>query len=160
MIYPWKFLAPLEAMVPMKPSKTFVQAVSAAYDMQSHKISPKVVVEDIVRIKISQDGYAHDLEDCSRNLHVRVTLQKHDSPLTAKILNTKLMELWYNLSSLSVTPLGRGCYEFQFQCIEEMRKALAQGIVNLKPRIWWFFCWSKFSIHKIRCTDLPIFGLD
>jgi len=43
------------------------------------------------------------------------------------------MELWPNLSSLSVAPLGRDCYEFQFHSIEEMRKSLAQGIEHTCP---------------------------
>jgi len=127
--------------------------------MQSHEIPPKVVVGDTVRIKISQDGYGHDLEDCNRNLHGKVTLQKHDSPLTATVLKTKLMDLWSKWSSLSVTPLGRGCYELQLKSIEEMRKALAQGIVNLKPKILQFFLLVKrFQSTKSDAQTCP--GLD
>jgi len=71
-----------------------------------------VVVGDIVRIKISLDGYAHGLKDCSRIY-------------TAGLPYWSMIPL--QLLRLSITPLGRFRYEFQFKSIEEMRKTLAQA---------------------------------
>lgn len=45
---------------------------------------------DTVRVKISQDEYEHGIEDCKRNLHVRLTLSKGDPPLTTQSLKLKL----------------------------------------------------------------------
>ena len=51
------------------------------------------------------------------------------SPLTTQALKLKLKNLWPYLSNWTVTPLGKGCFEFKFNSIEDMRKILAQGVI-------------------------------
>jgi hypothetical protein len=87
--------------------------------------------------------YEKEWDACQRLLHGRVTMQKSDAPLTSKALKSKQMTLWPNINNWSVAPLGKGCFEFQFHSIEEMRKILSQGVVYLKPGIFRLFCWSK-----------------
>ena len=53
------------------------------------------------------------------------------------------MSLWPDVCSWSITPVGRGCYEFQFNFIDDMRKVWAQRVVNMKPGLLRLFCWSK-----------------
>jgi len=46
------------------------------------------------------------------------------------------------MGNWNVTPLGKGCFEFNFNIAADMRNALAHGSINLKPGILRFFCWS------------------
>lgn len=89
-------------------------------------------IGDTVSIKISQDEYESSLVACRNNLHGRLTLHKGDSPLTTKALKLKLNDLWPSLKNWSMLPLGKGFFEFNFQSVEDMRKILALGAVNLK----------------------------
>jgi len=123
--------------------KTFAQAVAASYDIQLNQLPPDVFIGDMVSIKISQKEYEAGLKECKSNLHGRLTLQKGDPPLTTKTLKHKLDGLWQNLKNWSVIPLGKGYFEFKFNSIEDTRKIWAMRLINLKPRVLRFFCWSK-----------------
>jgi len=124
-------------------TKSFAQALSESCDIQLHKLPPKVYIGDTVSVKISQDEYESGLESCRSNLHGRLTLHKGDSPLTTKVLKIKLNDLWPSLKNWSVIPLGKGFFKFKFHSVEYMRKILALGVVNRKPGILRFYCWTK-----------------
>jgi len=143
MVCPWSLLSPSGTVVPENSGKTFAQVVAASCDIQLNQLPPKVFIGDTVSIKISQKEYEAGLEECKSNLHGRLTLQKGDPPLTTKTLKHKLDGLWPNLKNWSVIPLGKGYFEFKFHSIEDMRKIWAMRVINLKPGILRFFCWSK-----------------
>ena len=130
MVCPLPFVAPPETVVAEKIStdKSFAQALSKSCDILLHKLPPKVYIGDTISFKISQDEYESGLEACWSNLHGRLTLQKGDSPLTTKSLKIKLNDLWPSLQNWSVTPLGKGFFEFKFQFIEDMRKILTPEV--------------------------------
>jgi len=156
-VCPWPFLAPLEMAAPTKPTKTFAQAVAKDDDSPVTHLPPRVVIGDTVRIKLSQDWYVAGFKDCTTHLHGRVTLQRNDAPLTTQTLRNKLSSLWSDLKNWSVTPLGRGCFEFEFNSIEDMRKVLAQSVLNLKPRILRFFSWmADFNTQSHQQTHAQI----
>jgi len=121
-----------------KPSKTFAQIV-VEEDSSPIQLTPRVVIGDTVRIKISPKGYATGMNKCKTHLHGRVTLQRNDAPLSTQLLHNKLTNLWSTLNNWNITPFGRGCFEFQFNSMEDLRKVLAQGVINLKPGILRFF---------------------
>lgn len=122
--------------------KTFAQAVAVSDEPPVLQLPLRTIIGDSVRIQLSQAHYEAGIKDCSTHLHGRVTLQKHDSPLTTQSLRLKLKTIWPNLSSWSISPLGRGCFEFMFNSIEDMRRILAKGVINLKPGIMWFSRWT------------------
>jgi len=142
-VCPWSFLSSSEMAPPVNLEKSFAQAVTAPCDSPMRCLPPKVRIGDKVHIKISQKVYEAEVEDCKNHLHGRVMLQKGDPPLISKILKQKLDSLWPHLKNWSVTPLGKGYFEFKFQSAEEMKKVWALGVINLKPGIMKFFCWSK-----------------
>ena len=72
-----------------------------------------------------------------------MTLQQSNTPLTTQTLKIKLQNLWPCLGDWSVLPLGKGCFEFNFQSVDDMRMVLAQGVINLKPCIIRFSCRSS-----------------
>lgn len=101
-------------------------------DSSPIQLPPRVVIGDTVQIKISSKGYATSMNKCKTHLHGRVTLQRNDAPLSMQLFHNKLTNFWSALSNWSVTPLGRGCFEFhQLNSMEDMRKVLAQGVINL-----------------------------
>lgn len=132
-----------EPAPPVNLEKTFAQAVIAPFDPTPCCPPLKVRIGNQVRIRITQLVYEAELDDCKSHLHGRVVLQKGETPLTAMTLKQKLDGLWPHLQSWSVTPLGKGYFEFNFQSMEEMKKVWASGVINLKPGMLKFFCSSK-----------------
>lgn len=141
LICSWPCLSSPETV--LSGPKSFAQAVSADGDDCLPSLPPKVIIGDTVRIRITQREYEAELSECIRNLHDHVTLQKGDSPLSSKFLKQKLEGMWPNLKPWSITPLGRGYFKFNFHSIEEMKRVWALGVVQLKPGMLRFFCWSK-----------------
>jgi len=94
-----------------------------------------VIFGDMLRVRITEADYEAEFKDCSTHLQGRVTMLKNDVPLTTQALKLKLKSIWTNLSNWSVTPLARGCFEFTFNSIADMRQALAQGTITLRPGI-------------------------
>jgi len=72
---------------------------------------------------------------CKRNLRGRLVLNKGDKPYTAKDIHSKLQNQWKTTGAWSMTPLGRGFYEFFFSSEDDMRMVWAKGTVNLKPGV-------------------------
>lgn len=130
-ICPWSFLASTETPVPEASKKSFAQAVAVGCDSDATQFPPRVVLGDTVRIRIIQAVYEVEMKDCSTHLHGKVTMQKNDVPITTQMLRIKLKGIWKNLNNWSVTPLGRGCFEFKFNSIADMRQALAQVTISL-----------------------------
>lgn len=130
-------------MAPEILRKTFAQVVAKSNDYQVTQLPPKTVIGDKVKIKITQEVYAAEMRDCTTHLHGRVTMEQSNTPLTTQTLKLKLHNFWSGLGEWSVTPLGRGCFEFTFNSVDDMRKVLALGVINVKPRIIRFFCWSQ-----------------
>jgi len=99
MVCPWPFLASTDSTTTQSPEtgKTFAQGLADSGDIQLSQLPIKVVMSDTVRVKISQDEYEHGIEDCKRNLHARLNLNKGDPPLTTQALKLKLTRLWLNL---------------------------------------------------------------
>lgn len=129
------FLSPLESAAPEILGKTFSQVVVNFDDSQVTQLPPRTMIGDKVKIKITQEEYEAEFRDCSTHLHGRVVVQQSDTPLTTQILKLKLTNFWSGISigEWSVTPLERGCFEFKFNIVDDMRKVLAQGVINLKP---------------------------
>jgi hypothetical protein len=126
-----------------------VQTLAMEEDVQAIPLPPRVIIGDTVRIRITQAMYEAELHDCSTHLHGRVTLQKSDAPITTQLLRQKLKTIWMNMGNWEVTPLGRGCFEFKFNSVADMRKVLAQGSINLKPGILRLLGWSHdFNTHS------------
>ena len=121
MVCTWPCLAALDSTTSV-PECSFAQALSSSCDFPIPQLPPKIVMGKSVRVKINQREYEFGIEDCKTNLHGRLTLKKGDPPLTSKALKTKLDGLWPLLRNWSITPLGKGFYEFKFQCVEDMRK--------------------------------------
>lgn len=99
-----------------------------------------------VRVRISQAEFENGIADCRFNLHGRITLNKGDTPYTAQALKLKLNNLWPNLRSWHLIPLGRGYYEFGFSSLEDMRRIWALGVVHIKPGFLRCFRWTKWLL--------------
>jgi len=137
--------------------KSFAQALSDSGDIPLTQLPPKVVMGDTVRVKITQDELESGISDCRMNLHGRITLATGDTPLITQALKNKLCSLWPTLKEWNVLPLGRGFFEFHFGSVEDMRKIWALGVVNLKPGILRFSCWTKaFKPHNQAQTHAHI----
>jgi len=147
MVCPWPFLVVMDSTEPLLPKfgKTIAQALSNSVSgtVQFDNLPPKVIMGDTVRVKITQKEYERGIADCRRNLHGKLTLNKGDPPLTTLVLKVKLSGLWPMLKNWTVTPLGKGFFEFKFNTIEDMRKVWAMRLVNLMPGLLHFYCWSK-----------------
>jgi len=159
MVCPWPFMAALEDYTPKPPEngKSFAQSLSGSCDIHLTQLPPKVIMGDTVRIKITQKEYEYGIADCRTNLHGRVTLNKGDTPLTTQALKLILSSFWPNLLNWTVIPLGKGFFEFKFGSIEDMRKIWALGVVNLKPGILRFYCWSRdFKPHNQAQTHAQV----
>lgn len=108
-------------------------------------------------MKITQSEYKFGIKDCKRNLHARLSLSKGDSPLTTKDQKLKLDSLWPNLKNWTVTPLGKGYFEFKFNSEEDMKRVWALGVVNLKPGILRFSGWTKdFTPQNLTITHAQV----
>jgi len=150
MVCPWPFMAALDASMskPSEPEKSFAQVLLDSCDIPLNQLPPKVIMRDTVRVKITQAELDSSISDCRMNLHGRITLAKGDPLLTSLAMKNKLCRLWPTLKEWSVLPLGRGIFEFQLGSVEDMRKIWALGVVNLKPGILCFYCWSRaFKPH-------------
>ena len=63
-------------------------------------------------------------------------------------MKAKLSNLWPQLRNWRLIPLGKGFYEFNFNSIEDMKHVWALGVVNLKPGLLRFYCWTKYFTPK------------
>jgi len=45
-------------------------------------------------------------------------------------------------------PLGKGFFEFNFSSVEDMKKIWALGVLNLKPGLLRFYCWTQDFIPQ------------
>jgi hypothetical protein len=143
------------------PVKSFAQALSGAVSDvvsdDSFSFPPKVVMGNSVRVRISKAAYDFGLCACKTHLHGRLTLRKGDTPVTTQTLKTQFTKLWPNLQNWSLTPLGKGFFEFNFNSIEDMQRVWTLGSVNLKPGFMRFFCWTKdFNPHSQNQTHAHI----
>jgi len=152
MACPWPFHAAFDSTIPKKlnanvtvsspePTKSFVQALASAVSDEHllASLPPKVVMGDSVRVKISRAAYESGLVACRTHLHGRLTLHIGDPAVSTMALKEKLSKQWPQLKNWSLTPLGKGFYEFNFSSIEEMRRIWALGTVNLKPGLLRFY---------------------
>jgi len=151
---PWPFLVKLDstldkpADLTVKPpvaAKSFAQALSDEVFGESVLVNflSKVVMGKFVRVKISRAAYEAGLPACQTHLHGWLTLHKGDASLTTQALKVKLSNQWPHLQNWSLIPLGKGFFEFNFSSIGEMQKIWSLGMVNLKPGLMRFYCWSK-----------------
>jgi len=154
---------------PPKPAHniSFMQALTASSNMiSSNDNLPQPLIRgESVSIHISQAIYEKGMAVCKRNLRGRLVLNKGDKPYTAKDIHSKLQNQWKMMGAWSMTPLGRGFYEFFFASKDDMRMVWAKGTVNLKPGVLRLFEWTKdFNMHKqrnahaqvwIRLLELP-----
>jgi hypothetical protein len=59
------------------------------------------------------------------------------------ITKTKLVKIYIiSIHNWDLTPLGRGFFEFHFNSVEDMRRVWAMGVMNLKPGLMRFYCWT------------------
>lgn len=123
-ICPWPFLSPPETAAPEVTWKSFVQALAVEGDSQAIPLPPRVIIGDSVRIRITQAVYEAEIQDCSTHLLPRITLLKSDAPITTQVLKQKLETVLMNMGNWNVTPLGRGCFEFNFNSAADMRNVL------------------------------------
>jgi len=108
-------------------------------------------------VKITQTEYEAGLTDCGSNLHGRLILYKGDSPLITLALKMKLNNLWLNIHNWDITPLGKGFFEFHFSSIKDMCRVWAMGVVNLKPGLMRFYCWTReFTPQALTQTHAQI----
>lgn len=138
MVCPWPFLAKLDSppnstVKPSESAKSFAQALSgdATGETVLVTLPPRVVMGKSVRVQISRAAYEAGLASCQTHLHGRLTLQKGDTPVTTQAMKLKLSKLWPNLQNWSLTLLGKGFFEFNFNSIDDMKRIWALGNVNL-----------------------------
>lgn len=153
-------LAVMAPPLPPKPvSKlSFAQAVSASTTISTSDDLPTPLIRgESVSIQISEQVYDKGMSVCKRNLRGRLVLSKGDKPYTAKDIQLKLQKQWKTKGIWSMTPLGRGYYEFFFSSEDDMRMVWAMGTVNLKPGVLRLFEWTKdFNMHKQRNTHAQV----
>jgi len=155
-------LSTLPVMTPPPPKPvsklSFVQAVSASNSISTNDDLPEPLIRgETVSIQISQHVYEKGMEVCKRNLRGRLVLNKGDKPYTKKDIHSKLQKQWKTTGAWSMTPLGRGYYEFFFASEDDMRTVWAMGTVNLKPGVLRLFEWTKdFNMHKQRNTHAQV----
>jgi len=147
----------VKAAKPSENGKSFAQTLSGSKDFQLTQLPPKIVMGKSVRVKITQTEYEAGLTDCGSNLHGRLILYKGDSPLITLALKMKLNNLWLNIHNWDITPLGKGFFEFHFSSIKDMCRVWAMGVVNLKPGLMRFYCWTReFTPQALTQTHAQI----
>lgn len=149
---------PMPAMMapPPKPVNklSFAQVVSASTSISTNDDLPEPLIRgESVSIQISHHVYEKGMTVCKWNLRGRLVLSKGDKPYTTKDIHLKLHKQWKTTGAWSMTPLGRGYYEFFFSSEDDMHMVWAMGTVNLKPGVLRLFEWTKeFNMHKQRNT--------
>ncbi|PNX72874.1 stachyose synthase [Trifolium pratense] len=88
-----------------------------------------------------------------------------ETPYTARDLVAKLGAIWKCFQPWQLISLGRGFYDFKFECPEDQRKAWSVGAYNLRPGLLRLSKWvADFNPRTqkqtyvqvwIRIIDLP-----
>jgi hypothetical protein len=139
------------------PKRSFADILHASCDIQISQLPCPVISGGSLSIKITQHEYELGLEECKKNLHGRLMLNKGDKPLTTRDLKIKLTAMWNTINHWRMVSLGRGYYEFQFTSYENMRMAWSSGTVNLRPEILRLSKWTNdFNSHTQRQTHAQI----
>jgi len=116
----------IAAMAPPTPKSThnisFAQALTASSTTIScnDNFPQPLISGEFVSIHISQDIYEKGMALCKRNLRGRLVLNKSNKPYTTKDIHSKLQNQWKTTGAWSMTPLGRGFYEFFFASKDDM----------------------------------------
>ena len=123
--------------------KTFAQALSNVCDIPHSQLPKPCVKGDDIAISIPDEEYDAGLEACKHNLQGRIIWPKGTAPVALDTLKSKLSTLWKSLGRWGVISLGKGCYEFVFSSVEDLRSVRSVGSWNLSPGILKLFAWSE-----------------
>jgi hypothetical protein len=147
---------------PAKPSlsasnHSFAQVLNDACDGKISQLPVPAIRGDDLCIKIAQHEYEKGLDDCKKNLHGRLVMNKGDRSLTARELSGKLSTIWKIVNQWKMISLGRGFYEFQFVSFEDMHLAWSMGTINLKLGVLRLSKWTNdFNPYTQRQTHTQI----
>ena len=123
--------------------KTFVQAVNNVCDIPHSQLPKPCVKGNEIAIEIPDDEYDAGLKDCKHNLQGRVIWPKGTAPVSLESLKIRLTTLWKSLGRWGIISLGKGCYEFVFSSVEDLRSVRSVGSWNLSSGILKLFVGSE-----------------
>lgn len=123
-------------------------------------LPPRVVMGKSVHVRISRAAYEAGLASCQTHLHGRLTLQKGDTPVTTQAMKLKLSKLWPHLQNWSLTPLGKGFFEFNFNSIDDMKRIWALGNVTSNLVYWGFIVDLRTLLLKLKHKPMHRYGSD
>ncbi|XP_045810490.1 uncharacterized protein LOC123904933 [Trifolium pratense] len=126
-----------------KHDRSFVQDLQNSCEVLVSQMPVLAIRGETLSIQITQSEYERVVEDCKRNLHGGLVLNKGDKSVTARDLKAKLSMVWKTRNLWHMVSLGRGFYEFQFTSYEDMRLAWSMGSMNLKLEILRLSKWTN-----------------
>ena len=86
--------------------KTYAQALGNTCGIPLSHLSTPCIKGDMVAIRVEEEYYLADLEDCRTHLHGQIILSKGDKPLTHLALTKKLQLVWNAIRPWKTIPLG------------------------------------------------------
>lgn len=113
-----------------------MQAVNNVCDIPHSQLPKPCVKGNEIAIEIPDDEHDAGLKDCKHNLQGRVIWPKGTAPVSLESLRIRLSSLWKSLGSWGIISLGKGCYEFVFSSVEDLRSVRSVGSWNLSPGIY------------------------
>jgi len=81
----------------------------------------------MVVVRVNEQNYMVDLEDCKTHLDGWIILSKGDKPLTHLDLTKNLHLVWKAIGPWRAIHLGKCFYEFEFSSLEDMQWVLEMG---------------------------------
>ena len=125
------------------PPLSFAAALAGTTVNDDRPFPNPCIKGDALSIKICQEEYRNGVEDCRKVLRARLTLNKGEKPYSARDLNSKIGNIWKTSAGWKMVPLGKGFYDFHFESMEDLKKIMAAGTVNIKPGLLRFSQWTK-----------------
>jgi len=133
----------VQSAAPVQPQKAFATALTGANVTDDRPFPSPCIKGDALSIKIGQEEYCKEVEDCKNALRARLTLNKGDKPYSARDLSNKIDKLWKTTAGWKMVPLGKGYYDFYFDSANDLKKIWVVGTINLKPGLLRLSQWTK-----------------
>ena len=125
------------------PPLSFAVALAGTSANVDRPFPTPCIKGDALSINICQEEYTKGVEDCSKVLRARLTLNKGDKPFAVRELSAKIGKVWKTTAGWKMVPLGKGFYDFHFDSLDDLKKIWAAGTVNLRPGLLRFSQWTK-----------------
>jgi len=139
------------------PPKSFAATLAGKNSNDDSPFPTTCIKGDALSIRIDQDEYQRDVDECKNALKARLTLNKGDKLYSARDLSTKLGKIWKTTVVWKMVPLSKGYYDFHFDLADDLRKIWAAGTINLKSGLLRLSQWTKdFKYYSQKQTHVSL----